>query len=184
MGRGGLRPAGADTDLDEDVLRRILGELHEHVEIAIAVEDTCVQQLVFHIVASAMLVRPNQVIIRKGCLRVLVQVLHVRTRWCAVQVEVILLDVLTVVTLAVGQAKETILEGRVLLIPRAQQLLFVTDACKAILAPVIRPGPGVVMSEVLPGISILAVVLTNCSTLPLTEVLDVIKVSTRPDTRD
>ena len=52
----------------------------------------------------------------------------------------------------------------------AQQLLIVADPGKAILAPVVGTGPGLVMSEVVPGISILAVVLANRSPLPLAQV--------------
>ena len=46
MERGGLGPAIAHADLDQDVFRRILGILHEHVEVAVVIEDAGIQQLI------------------------------------------------------------------------------------------------------------------------------------------
>ena len=53
--RGSLRPAIANADLDQDVLGCVLGVLHEHVKVAVAVEDTGVQQFVFHLATIAEL---------------------------------------------------------------------------------------------------------------------------------
>ena len=55
-----------------------------------------------------------------GRLRVLVEVLHVRVRRRAVEVEVVLLDVLAVIPLAVGQAEQPLLEDRILPVPQRQ----------------------------------------------------------------
>src|SRR5258705_7085430 len=78
------------------------------------------------------------------------------------------------VGLAVRQAEHAFLEDGVLPVPQsyaeAHQLLVIADAGQTILAPVIGAGPGLVMTEVVPGISILAVVFANGSPLALAEV--------------
>ena len=107
-------------DAHEDVFGRALGVLDEHVEIAVVVEDAGVEELVLHLVAGAPAVRLHQVAVGIGRLRVLVEVLHVRVRRRAVEVEVVLLDVLAVVALAVGQAEQPLLEDRVLAVPQGQ----------------------------------------------------------------
>src|SRR5439155_6402012 len=90
MKRGGFRSAIAHADLDQDVLRCILGVLYEHVEVPITVEDTGAQQFILHVAAVA-LVGSDQVVVGEGRLRVLVQILHVRVRRSAVEVKIVLL---------------------------------------------------------------------------------------------
>ena len=90
----------------------------------------------------------DEVGVGEGRLRVLVEVLHVRVRRRGVEVEVVLLDVLAVVALAVGQAEQPLLEDRVLAVPQGQReaelLLVVGDAGEAVLAPAVgaASGPG------------------------------------------
>src|SRR5208337_3566949 len=107
-------------------------------------------------------------------LRILVQVLHVRVCRRAVEVEVVFLDVFAVVGLAVGQAVHPFLEDRVFAVPHgyaeAQELAKIADTGHAVFAPVIGARAGLVMSEVVPGVSVLAVVLANCTPLPLAQV--------------
>ena len=92
----------------------------------------------------------------------------------AVEVEVVLLDVLAVVALAVGQAEEPLLEDRVLAVPQgqgeAEPLLVVGDAGDAVLAPAIGARAGLVVGEVVPGVAVLAVVLAHGAPLALAEV--------------
>jgi hypothetical protein len=75
---------------------------------------------------------------------------------------------------SIRQPEHAFLEDWVAAVPRckrkAEQLLFIADAGDAILAPVIRAGSGLVMGEIVPGLSILAVVLSNRSPLPLAQV--------------
>ena len=169
-----LRTAITDADLDQDVLRRLLGILDKNVEVAIAIKDTCIQQLIFHVATIAPLARLDQIVVGKRGLRILVQVLHVGVRGRAVEVEVILFDILAVIALAVGQPKQALLQYRILVVPQtyaeAQQLVPIADAGQAILAPVIGAGAGLVMAKVVPGISVLAVVLANRPPLPLAKV--------------
>jgi hypothetical protein len=84
-----------------------------------------------------------------------------------VEVEVIFLDVLPVVGLAVGEAEQAFLEDRVLAVPqgerKAQLLLVVGEARQPVLTPVIGAGARLVMAEVVPGIAIVAVVFARRS---------------------
>jgi len=61
--------------------------------------------------------------------------------WRAVEVEIILLDVLAVIAFAVGQAEQPFLEDRVLAVPQGeretQPLVVVAETGEASLAPVI-----------------------------------------------
>ena len=154
----GSGPRFEHTDLDQNVLWRLLGILDEHIEVTIVVEDTRIQKLVFHLVAVAPSACGDQVIVGEGCLWILVQVLHVRVRRRAVEVEVILFDILAVVAFAVRQPEETLLEYWILAIPQthaeAEQLFVIADTGKTIFAPVIGAGASLVVAEVIPGISI------------------------------
>jgi len=60
------------------------------------------------------------VAVRELPLRVLVEVLHVGVGRRRVEVEVVLLDVLAVVPLAVGEAEQALLEDRIALVPEAR----------------------------------------------------------------
>src|SRR3984893_8864622 len=92
----------------------------------------------------------------------------------AVDLEVVFLDVLAVVPLAVGQADQALFEDRVLAVPqrhgKAQPLMVVPEARKAVFAPVIGAGPRLVVREIIPGIAVLAVVLADRAPLALTEI--------------
>src|SRR5262249_51639506 len=109
-----------------------------------------------------------------GRLRVLVETLHVRVGRGAVEVEVILLDVFPVVALAVREPEESLLQDGVLPIPEgegeAEPLLVVGDPAETVLAPAIGPGTGVVVGEEVPGIAVVAVVLTHRPPLPIREI--------------
>jgi hypothetical protein len=74
-------------------------------------------------------------------LRVLVQILHVGMRRCAVEIEVVLLDVLAVVALAVGETEEALLQNRIATVPQcdreAKPLVVIAEPRQAVLAPAI-----------------------------------------------
>ena len=115
----------------EDVFRALLGVLDENIEVPVVVEDARIQQFVLELLARPPPVGLHQVAIRKLPLRILVQVLHVRVRRRAVEVEVVLLHILAMVALAVGQPEQALLQNRVPLVPqregKAQPLLVVGD---------------------------------------------------------
>ena len=169
-----LGPAVVDGDAHEDVAWPGFGVLHEHVEVAVLVEGAGVDQLVLEVLARAPAVGLEQVAVRELALRVLVQELHVRVRRRRVDVEVVLLDVLAVVALAVGEPEETFLQDRVALVPErqreAQALLVVADPAQTVFAPAIGAGARLLVTEVIPGVAVGAVVLAHRAPLPLAEV--------------
>ena len=91
-----------------------------------------------------------------------------------VEVEVVLLHVLAMVALRVGQAEEPLLQDRVPSVPQsdreAQDLLVVALSGQAVLAPPVRPGARLVVREVRPGVSVVAVVLPYRAPLALAQV--------------
>src|SRR5215471_18308803 len=92
----------------------------------------------------------------------------------AVDIEVILFDILPVIALRIGQPKQPLLYDRVLAVPhgdrKAQALMIITDPGKPILAPVIRARAGLIVREIIPRVAILAVVLAHRAPLALAEI--------------
>src|SRR5262250_3688405 len=92
----------------------------------------------------------------------------------AVEVEVIFLDVLAVIPFAVGQSEQTLLEDGVPGVPQrqgeAEILLVVRDPAQPVLTPAIGSRARLIVAEVVPGISRLAVVLTHGPPLALAEI--------------
>ena len=174
MQRRLVRSTIRDGDKDENVFGRILGILDEHIEVAVLIEDAAIDQLKCHFVAAALLVPADQGIIGVCCVLVFVEVLHVRMRRGAVQVEVVFLDVFAVVTLAVGQPKEPFFQDRVPAVPKrqgkAKLLVIVGNSRQPVFTPAVGARPRLIMREIVPSIAIFAVVFTNRAPLPLTEV--------------
>ena len=133
-------PVGG-RDPHQDVFRALFGILHKNVEIPVAIEYACVEEFILHVATVAPLVCPDQIRVGKCRLRVLVEVLHVGMSRRAVEVEVVLLHILSVVALAVAQSEEPLLENRVLAVPHGQreaQVLFVIgNAGNAVLPPAV-----------------------------------------------
>src|SRR5215467_13718196 len=117
---GGFRAVVCDGDADAEVLGRCLRVLDEDIEVPIVSEHAGVEQLVLELRSRAALVGRHQIVVGVSALRILVEVLHVRMGWGAVEVEVVLLDVLAVVSLTVGEAEETLLENGIFFIPQSQ----------------------------------------------------------------
>ena len=136
---GRFRPAIVHGDPDEDVFRAFLGVFDEHVKVAVVVKYAGIEQLVLELFPRSSPVGLDQVPVGILPLRVLVEVLHVGVRRRAVEVEVVLLDILAVVRLAVGEPEQALLQDRVALVPqrqrKAQPLLVVADSPRA------RPRP-------------------------------------------
>src|SRR5947209_8041951 len=92
----------------------------------------------------------------------------------AVQIEVVFFDILAVVSLAVRQAEQAFLKDWIAAVPEGErktdQLLVAANTGKAVFTPVIRTRPGLIMAEVVPGVSILTVVLANRAPLTLAKV--------------
>src|SRR5262249_16050496 len=133
-----------------------------------------IEQLVLEVLPASALVGLDQVGVRVGGLRILVEVLHIRMGRRAVEMEVILLDVLTMVGFAVGEPEQAFLEDRIPAIPqgqrKAQTLAIVADASQAILTPAIGPRARLIVGEVIPGITVFTVVLAHRAPLALAQV--------------
>src|SRR6516225_7014525 len=167
-------PAVGYADFDQQIGRRGLCVFDEYVEIPVFIEYAGVEQFVFGIRLTAAPVRIYQIQVRKFILWIFIQISHVRMGGGAVAVVVILLDVLPVIGLAVGQAVNSFLEDRVLPVPqgkrKAQSLPVVADAGETVLAPMIGARPRLIVTEIVPGIAVFAVVLADGAPLAFAEV--------------
>ncbi len=169
-----LRTAVVDRHANQDVVRSRLGVFEEDVEVPVILEDPRVEQLVLELFPRPPPVRLEEIPVGELALRILVEVLHVRVGRRRVEVEVVLLDVLSVVPLAVGEPEHALLQDRVPLVPQregeTETLLVVGEPAEAVLAPPVGPGTGLVVREVVPGVAVLAVVLADRPPLPLAQV--------------
>ena len=160
-----------DGELDEHVLGISLGELHEHIKVAVFVEDGRVHQLEFGLQAVAAGVFLHQPLVGEGVLRVLVQHPLVGVRGRGIEVVVHLFHVLAVVALRAAQAKQALLQNRVLPVPKpqaeAEQLLVVAEAGQGLLAPAVGAAAGLVVGGVVPGVAAGRVVFAHGAPLPL-----------------
>src|SRR5262249_8384948 len=170
----GIGPTVPRADPDEDLLGAGLRIFDEHVEVAVVVEDARVEQLVLMLQPRARSVRVDEIGIRKRRLRILVEVLHVRMRRRAIEVEVALLDVFAVIPFVVGEAEQALLQNRIAAVPQrqgeAEELPVVGDAGESVFTPPVRTGPCLVVTEIAPGISALAVVFADGAPLALAQI--------------
>ena len=161
-------------DLNEHILRRRFGVFHKDIKIAVLVKHTRVKQLIFRIAPAAVTVRLDQIVIWIGCLRVFVEVLHVRVGWRRIKIEIVFLHIFAVVPLAIAQPKQTFFKNRIVSVPQcqreAQTLAVIGNAGEAIFAPAVSPRAGLIVGEVIPGVSAFTVVLTDGSPLTFAQV--------------
>ncbi len=114
---GGLRTAIRDCDLDEDVFDIGFRVFDEHVEIAVVVECSGVEQFVFRIVPAAAAIFFEKLRVRKCGLGIFVEILHVGMRGSTVEVEVTFFYVLAVIAFFSGEAEEAFFEDGIALVP-------------------------------------------------------------------
>ena len=108
MQRRRLRPAVPGRDANQNVLGSGFGVLHENVEVAVLRKNSRINQFIFRIVARALAVFIHQLLIRIARLRILVEVLQIRTGRRRVQIVVILFDVFAVIPFPVGQVRRAV----------------------------------------------------------------------------
>src|SRR6516164_2396197 len=151
-----------------------LGVLDEDIKVPVLIEDAGVEQFILGGLFIARPVGFDDGLVRVRGLRILVEVLHIRVGWRAVEVEVILLDILAVITLAVAQPEQPFLEDRVAPVPQrqreAEQLAVIGDASEPVLPPPVRTVLRVIVSEVVPGVAVRAVIFAYGPPLPLTQI--------------
>src|SRR6266851_831626 len=124
---------------EQDIVGIELGVLNDHIEIAVVVQDAGVEELVFWRQPATPSVGVYQVGVRERALRVLVEGSRIRMGGCAVKIEVVLLDVFTMVAFGARQSKQSLLEDWVRVVPQAdrqaQSHLVVTPTQQTILPP-------------------------------------------------
>lgn len=161
-------------DEHENVIGRVLGIFHRHIEVAVVLEDPGVEDLVLGIRQTTPGVFRHQIGIGKGRLGVLVEHAHIGMTGHAVEVEIQLLDVFAMIAFGVVQAEQALLENAVVFIPQRQPqapvLGLVGEPGQAVLAPAIGTAAGMFVGEVAPGIAIGAVVLAHRAPLSFTQV--------------
>src|SRR4051812_33841328 len=95
-------------------------------------------------------------------------------RRSAVDVEVVLLYILSMVPFAICQSEQSLFQDRVSTIPKRQReaksLFLVRDARQTIFSPVIRSRPSLIVTEILPSVSIGTVIFADRAPLSFTEI--------------
>ena len=151
--RGRRRAPVDGRDPAQEVLRSGLGILDEHIEVAALLEGLAQRVDQLELARGA---RPPPVLLdQEGVgvrdLRVLVEHPHVGVGRRAIEVEVVLLDILAVIALRTRQAEASLLEDGVTPIPerdrQAQVLEAVAKARQAVLVPAVGTAAGVVVRE-------------------------------------
>jgi len=115
-----LRSAVVDGNADQHILRPVFGILEEDIKVSVALEHTGVEQLILELFPRSTPIGLHKILVRIRPLGILVEVFHKRVGGCTVEVEVILLDVLAVVSLTVGKAEQTFFQDRIMLVPQSQ----------------------------------------------------------------
>ena len=174
MQRAGLRPGVGDLDRHQQVIRAGLGVVHLGDPVPVAAERAGVQQLILRLVPAAAGVDIDQVLIGERALRVVVTPPVPRVAGHRVQVPPVLLDVLAVVALRAGQPERPLLQDRIPPVPqrqgKAQPLLDIAEPGQAILPPPVRPGPRLIVRQVIPRVAVGAVILPDRAPLPLAHI--------------
>jgi len=169
-----FRSAVRNRHADQDVFRRRLGVFGENIEVAVVREDPRIFQFELTLVAAASFVLDDQVLIRKGSLRVLVQIFHVRVGGRAVQVVIALLNVFPVVAFVSGEAEEAFFQDGVAAVPErhreADLLMAVADSGDAVFVPAVGAGPGMIVGNVLPRGPVRAVIFADRSPGPFAQI--------------
>ena len=173
--QGGRRGAAvADGDLDQHILGRRLRVFHEDIEVAVLIGYAGIEKLIFGFVPTAPAIGLHQIAVGECGLRILIQIFHVRMGRRRVEVEVVLLDILPVVALAVGEPEQTFFQDRILAVPqrrrKTQDLMVVAEAAEPVLAPMIGARARLIVREIVPGVAVVAVVLAHSAPLALAQV--------------
>ena len=170
----GLRPGVGDLDRHQQVIRAGLGVVHLGDPVPVAVERAGIQQLILRLVAAPPGVGVDQVLIRERALRVVVAPPVPRMAGHRVQVPPVLLDILAVIALRAGQPERPLLQDRVPPVPqrqrKAQPLLDIAEPGQAVLTPPVRPGPRLVVRQVIPRVAVGTVILPHRAPLPLADI--------------
>jgi len=138
---GNFRAAIRDIDADQNIFRCDLGILDDDIEIAALLEDAGVYQLEFPIESVASAVFFQELFVGIRGMRIFIEILHVGVRRSVIQVEVILLHILTMIAFVGGETEHALFENGVVSIPenerKAEILVTIADAGDAIFIPTV-----------------------------------------------
>jgi len=118
---GYVRTAVVGGYLHEEVVGTRFRIFDDDVEVAVVGENSGVDELVFGIELSARMVGADEVGVRELTLWILVDHFQIGRRGRGIDIEVVLLDVLAVVALAVREAEQTLFEDRITAIPQRER---------------------------------------------------------------
>jgi hypothetical protein len=113
-----FRSSIAEIYLDQEIAGSGLRVFHEYVEVAIFVEYSGVEQLVFWVIATTLSVCLDKVSVGIRIVRVFIEIFHIGVGGRTIEVEIIFLDVLSVIALAICKAKQTFFKYWVLTVPQ------------------------------------------------------------------
>merc|ERR1711939_582574 len=139
--------------------------------VPVVVKDPGINNLVLSSFLASLSVFLDQIFVGKFLLGVFVEELHIRVCRSVINVEMRLLDALAMIPLRIRKAKKTFLQEVIFLVPEGKsnilQAMGIGDTSNAILSPAKCPRSSMFMGEMTPGITISAVILTNCCPLSL-----------------
>ena len=170
---GRIAPRVADRNPDRDVVRRLLREVGRDLPVT-RVEDPAVEELELGVGAPPTRVLGQQTVIRKGGLRVEVAPAHPGVGRSRIEIEPVLLDVLSVIPFVAVEPEEPLFQDRVGAVPESQaeaeELAVVAEAGQSVLVPAVDAGAGMVVREEIPGRAVRAVVLPHGAPAALAQV--------------
>ena len=118
---GSLRwPTVLDRDAHQHIVGDRFGIFHRHIEEAVVGEDAGILELVLAVGVAPPRVLGDERLVGVGRMGIAVEHRHVGMRRQAVEMIVMLLDVLTVIALAVGQAEQPLLEDAIASVPQRE----------------------------------------------------------------
>ena len=119
MQRSSFWSAVTGRDANENIFVAALRILGKNVEVPVFSKHSCVVELKLRFAATTLAIFLCQCLVRKLCLRILVEHLHIAVRGRGIQIEVILFHVLAVITLVSRQTKKPLFQDRVAAIPQS-----------------------------------------------------------------
>ena len=120
-------------------------------------------------VGGAVGVFRHQLLVGKSAVRVPIEGAQPRSGGSRLEEPVVFLDVFAMVPLRSGQAEESLFQDGVCSVPeggsKAEALLPVADSENTVLPPSVGTAPSLLVGEIIPGVTIGAVVLAHRSPL-------------------
>ena len=137
-------------------------------------EHAGIHQLIFRRVLVTATVLLHELPVGKCLLWIFVEILHVGMGGRRIEIKIVFLDVLTVIPFYTAQAEGALFQDGIAAVPeghrKADHLVAVANAGKAVFIPAIRLRARLAMGKILPGGAMRTVVLTHGPPGPLAQV--------------